>query len=508
MKNLLLFAISFLFLTSKVQAAELDNLQLFYRCYQHLTQTFPEANNPALLLVKNNNKNAIDACMENVFDLAQLGSNGLMTNPNNQIARDVISNFQNLHSSWFTHKDLQLLAVTGFSSFPPFDFYESSTAANYITKSLFDEGTPANYILTADHHLRAKRHLGVPAYADFFSSRFVSQASDLFINGPNLFLEKGKITGFQEFTAPQDINYPYSFSFKSGSLVRDINGLLPVFAHYGGGAMGTVQYITSSVDEDYTYEIDGGVEIPRKWGESVYNDFLCRELPHVRSVDVTSYTDLNHELPFRKFNTCTRCHASMDQLTGLIRGFNVREIRHREYIPAEDRNITKAGSWEFTLKHHEKDPRIGTAYPPADPFPAPLAESVPEWPGSTDADYQKRPSHGRLFFRDYKGSLVNEKVTGLDNLGLKLSQRLDPYLCLTKRYYKYMTGIDVDIRDPDPAEGLAEATSDPQRQKLISLTQSYAGSPIGSGAQSLRSLIEAIMRHPDYKQSNYGVTNE
>lgn len=507
MSRLLVFSLVFLFSLSS-WARDLTNKELFFRCYQHLTQKFPAKNNPARIAVEVNNKNAVTACMEDVFDQALL-VNDQVTDSLNQTTLDVINNFQNLHASWFRYKDTNQMTVSGYTHEFPKDIYETSGPANYITRAMFDEALPASYIFTADHHLDSVRNLGRKPITstNSYARGFIENVADVYFSDFSMMYDIGKVIGFKPRTISSEIVFPYTFQNKAyGGAVVTRSGGIPLKAHYGGGVLGSIPYITQSIDEDYTFKIDGGVEIPRKWGESLVNDFLCRELPVVRESDVTQYVNINSELPYRKQSSCTACHATMDQITGVIRGYSIFENRHYRYNAVTDSNDLRGGVYEFNLKYHPKDPRIGSQHAIRDEFPPP-EPSLAGWPDYQDADYQKRPATGKLFYRDSNGNLVDQSVSGLEDLGAKLSSQIDPYLCLTKRYYHYFMGVDVPLGDPGVAT-YGVAPDNTHKQKVFSLAQGLSGNPIGTGSQSLRSLIHSIISSPEYKKSNFGVSNE
>ena len=60
------------------------------------------------------------------------------------------------------------------------------------------------------------------------------------------------------------------------------------------------------------------------------------------------------------------------------------------------------------------------------------------------------PPRGKLYFRDYQGQLIDENLANLSEFGQKLAELDDPYVCWAKRYYAYLTGINVEIVDPGP----------------------------------------------------------
>ena len=123
------------------------------------------------------------------------------------------------------------------------------------------------------------------------------------------------------------------------------------------------------------------------------------------------------------------------------------------------------------------------------------------WPITGDNVYHRRPPNGVLYYRDYNGNLVNQNVTGVQDLGAKIAARDDMYICAAKRYYEYFTGISVDtgdIKDPlYPNKLTADDTK--HRNFIIQLGKNF------KSHQNPRTLIKAILESPQYKRSNFEI---
>ena len=52
---------------------------------------------------------------------------------------------------------------------------------------------------------------------------------------------------------------------------------------------------------------------------AIAKDFLCRDLPLLRTADAQPYVVSNAPIAFRQVASCTRCHASIDQMSATIR---------------------------------------------------------------------------------------------------------------------------------------------------------------------------------------------
>ena len=98
---------------------------------------------------------------------------------------------------------------------------------------------------------------------------------------------------------------------------------------------------------------------------------------------------------------------------------------------------------------------------------------------------------------------MDQPVADVSDLGQKLAAQDDYYLCLTKRYYRYFLGIDVnigDIVDPDRKTALSGPDL-AHRNMVIKLGKTLKQS------QSIPQLIRSILSLENYKKSDFGVRN-
>ena len=96
-------------LGSKQVKAQLSPKSLFYRCYRHITQSYPPTDHEHIQKVVSGQLNPIDACLM-VLDKAKLvsNSNKRIANVNDQEALNVLRTMQSLHHSWLTNKTFPL----------------------------------------------------------------------------------------------------------------------------------------------------------------------------------------------------------------------------------------------------------------------------------------------------------------------------------------------------------------------------------------------------------------
>ena len=218
---------------------------------------------------------------------------------------------------------------------------------------------------------------------------------------------------------------------------------------------------------------DGGSRMYRRWGKHVVEDFLCRTQPTLRSYDVAYEVDTQSTIAFRKGSSCMACHATMDPIAGAAR--NLR----------------------FSFTHNTGLESTRVKYV-GNRFPDMAAVNFPK--DKPDANFYRRPADARLFYRSYNGDLVDESVTGLQSLGETIAQTNDFYVCAAKRYYQFLTGIEVtladegDVNTPVFKEGELN-----QRNKVIQLGMKL------KEHQSIEKLIEEIISSKAFISPDKGV---
>lgn len=449
------------------QAQYLSEPALFQRCFMQITSTRPKTNAQLTLDVKAGKIKAIDACLQ-VLHSSDFTANGLQTiaNPADPVSKNVLSTFHHLHSSWFFSKDFPTISGAG-TNLDIKDLYDASSPALYFTRALFKPSAQVREVLTTPDYLIPVRTNMDPAAG----AATGHVKTDFVFTSPFVFAPTGDLLGVQ----------PSPALIVNAAVINVTLTSIDLHRNYGGGVLGSESYLLenlSALPVNATYKTDGAIKMHRHWGKSVFRDFLCRELPVVREADVVSMVSASSPISFRTTTSCTKCHASHDRLSGVVR--NMRAL----YIGKGD--PTAAGLVQ----------RGGTF---ADFHPVTMtAES--SWGFTADADYYRRPPNGVLFFRDYLGQLVNQNVTGLNDLGQKMAATDDFYLCAAKRYYAYFTGIQVDMGDiTDPSHPTLSASDLKHRDIVIALGKNL------KQTQSLSQLISDILQLDHYKKIDFGI---
>jgi hypothetical protein len=208
---------------------------------------------------------------------------------------------------------------------------------------------------------------------------------------------------------------------------------------------------------------------------NIYQDFLCKSLPVVLSSD---YPDIgvitstgNNASAFRFSSTCLQCHVSMDRGAAIFRNL----------ISVKSGGPDDLGSIQFMANRN-----VGT-------FASDLSGTELSFPINRDDDFYRRAPKGKLFYRSYNSTLIDLNINGIVQLGSEIAAQDDFYACVASKYYKYFTGISVNLENLEvraQANPTAASLNTDQlyhRNQVIALGQSLKTST------SLKSLILEII---------------
>lgn len=471
MKKLTSIAIAAVGLGFSYQGAAetLTNLQVFSRCYSQITQKRLPDNHALVAAVQAGTKGPIDACME-VFDKAKFSAltNTRIANTNDVEAKAVLQTLHKVHTSWFDKKDVTPVAST-VASAGLADILDNEIPAMHFTRALFKPNADIREVLTGTISLKPIRTNMDPTQGP----KSKRPKTDHIFRASTVFAAMGELFGIRTL-ANNELLKTYSYLNSAGT---EITGPANLGTHLGGGILGEQIYLVQNFGLGFQANSDGAEVVPRRLGRAIFNDLLCRTLPVIRSEDATPfvlYSPGPLTASFRTSSGCTRCHASMDRISSVARNL---EYFSRAALGA---NL----GFEIMIN---RGPVAGVA-----------AETA--WPSQADANYFKRPPNGVLYFRNQRGTLVNRNVTSLGTLGTAITEQDDFYSCAAKRYYRYFTGIDVDIGDvDDPSAGIFLSPRDIfHRNRVLQLGADLRTS------RSTRDLIERILRLPSYSRSDFG----
>lgn len=457
MKYKLLFAISFFLPGTPSLAQALEPSKVFAKCYGQLTGKFLKISHPDYQAVKQGTVSPVDACLK-LIDKAIFDDND-RTNVADQESLDTLKTLNDLHSSWFFAKMFPGTAQNNENDTTRLHL-DPATAGLWFTKALFDNDWDLTKVLNFNGHASAIRQQENPnqsLYFNFPNSGGSARVIDMTRND----------SSFDNVRFP-DAGTLYGVREEANSIWREGNTDRNILHNFSNsGLVSFHHYLIQNIDEDVDWVADGALNMARKWSRNIFSDLLCRTLPAVRMSDVTDLVVPNSPTSFRQKGTCTQCHATSDQLASTIRNF--------EYIRVDRQND---GGYYGSFVQTNGNPVNG-------------------WPDTSTPNYQNTPATGKLYFRNYKGQLIDEALTSLADVGPKLLEQDDFFVCVASRYYRYFTGITVELRDPgDPASpALSELD-----QRHFNIVESL-GMKL-KNTKDLSSLIRDIISLESYQNSN------
>lgn len=477
-----LFAVvsGILFLVSTSTPAEtLTQRQIYERCFAKLVRQTPGPDDPFVNQINAGTLTGSNACIA-LLNLASFNgtTSSVQTFTNEPakylLAQKVLASMHDFHMSWFTVKR----------------YVSGGLCEDQMTNGLVDNQTPALYLTRALFHPDKSKYTyaSVVTGSDTPKALRVNQNPDRSIYGPN------KTTSSDDTSVPNFDSYVKPFEFAGHGPLLGVGSwsspltILSVTAapniagedfqtqtnfngrvSQGGGLLGSQAFLLNTFGENADILTDLE-KMPRTFSKSVFRDLLCRELPVLNDGDADRYlSEASDAISFRKSTACLQCHASMDQLLGVVR--NQRLMRSGPCATARTPDIYNS--------HHL--------------FGQPWTTTNTSWPPTKNLAWRKNKPTGKLLFRDYKNALQNYDITGLGSLGNTLALSDDLYVCAAKRYYEYFTGIDVDISP------IGSGTLSPDqafyRQRVVNLGIEFKNT-LGKDPKKL---VEKILNLPEYK---------
>lgn len=535
-----LIALALMPLFMSAQAQELSPQSLFNRCYIQLTGLPIPLNHALMNQVKSGQIKALDACLQ-ILNKAKLQANGELNNINDKEAKAVLNTFYSFHRTWFSANSIEELNVyNSFEHNGTVDLYDATEPALALTFSMFGNGQKYSDTLNRPTGVRALR---VEDDATKARLGWVSSHPGRFINTfPNLPDQNGNNVGMQnalvsfrdsstkatavsrninihisqrlpvpiisvgelvgvrptteKFTVPNISLMPLG-DLKSdrGSLYPELNYSYDFFKTQGGGILGMPIYLMSYYGHGMNMKFNGSTKVPRRWSQQNMESFLCASFPALRESDVRDFVDTNSDVPFRKSSSCVMCHATLDPMAYTARNVTIGATDYMRVYFNGNTSKDADGKTVFPPAAYLRNAIAITTYKT-------IKESVTGWPSADVPDFHLQKPTGRLYFRSVTGTLIDKSVLNIADLGKAMSETEDYYLCAAKRYFEFMTGIEVplydrtDPRNADLNRALSQQSID-DRAYVENLAKNLRNN------QSVMQMVEDIIKSPYYSKENF-----
>lgn len=471
---------------TSLSQAPLSELAIYNRCYAHLTQKDLPLKHPNIELIRAGTLKGVDACIQ-LLESAKLNSSGsregFLLNDNLE-SRLVLRTFNDLHRTWFPSDSLTQAIAFEDITYRTGLVIDETEPALHVTRVLLTAGMPFSTVVVGSESVEALRTNG-PSLYDQNLSEIVNgvqlnykikhkasmdpAAVSVNLNPP--LIQTGELIGVRRMSlnsSKENLTANTNFIAPPGNILP---GPLKINESSGGGIIGTKSYMMLNLGATSYRPPDGGIIMSRRWSKNLLNDLLCRGLPVVRSGDALPLvqTAITTATPsFRKTPSCVRCHSTIDPMA------------------ATARNVSFA--WTTA-------PLFGGIHSLVKwPVSLPAENSVVD----ADKDYFKRPPNGRLFYRNYKGDLIDRPVSGIQDLGQALAETEDLYICTAAKYLEFFTGIKLSLSDPGDPDN--SGPIDPAN-KVYGDYAIRLGKNLMSD-QNLANLIKDILRSELYRKNS------
>ncbi len=434
-----------------------DELKRLEKCHGLFVGERITKSSPLYASVSSGALSGTDACMS-LLGQARLGSDGRIPSVNgvpDSTGHKILATLVEFHRSQLESPDFN--AASGGSRTREMDLFDANEPAFHFVYSLLKPGEPYSNVVMRSSGIRAIRYT---ARTTPRTRRVVDSGAIAYSQGPGptpaawnpTLIETGRIAGLVPDTVVNQIDtLETNVAQYQG---RNTN------SHFGGGFMGSQAYMLATWNNTNF----------RIWAKDLMADALCKDIPVLRSIDVLQAVKPTSSFAWRQGISCMQCHETMDPLSaamrtqGLIRASPVNDVRF------------------WVARNTDR---------PSAPYPS----------MSPDPDYSRRPPDFSLKYRSFDGTLVELNGTGIPALGQALANRDDLYVCAAKRYFRFLTGIDTDLRDDsDPLNPLDLSPSEKKyRSRVIELGRQLKQD------QSARELFKRIISSPTFIYPDRGV---
>ncbi|MCP4912749.1 MAG: hypothetical protein GY909_06490 [Oligoflexia bacterium] len=455
--------------------------EIYKRCYSKLTDLPLSAQDDRLKEIEEGDLSGADACMLLIGNATKINDSDIIVQ--NELGSRILLNFQKLHSFWFKEWNF----FTAMSTWGTFELLDPTRTGIHFSYSLFNPQYSLADIFSGQRSFELTRQSkqksefliykfkNEPRYKinDYKYIYGLSQKDGSYKSWNPSRVQTGKITGIKMIAKNEDI-LPIVVDSKDNQKeinpATEIKFKKSIHTGHGGGIIGDEAYISLNLGQDLGKKMDGGKLLPRRWSNALVSEFLCRDLPVLKTEDVIQYVQPNSTLPFRKNESCMKCHVTMDNMAGLVR--NVQQTYSAD---------AGGDGWIHSthLRRFEIDDKLE------------FLKTAPD----KDEYFYKRPYRALFKYRDVNDKLIVKNLSSLDELGKTILEIDDFYYCTSKKYLKYFTGVDI------PLTLISKRKKNAKERLQVEVLKK-----LGLGfkkSKSLRSLIRSIYETPYFKSLNY-----
>ena len=388
-----------------------------------------------------------------------------------------LRNFQFLHNSFFTEVNFN----KNNENWGTFELFDPSETAYSLTASLFIDEIKFDSLFQGSSLIGAKRKKeGDSEFLVFRQDdeKFLPQERYQWLNGndPDSPVKwspepapapRGQLVGFKKYSPKRSLIFNV---YKNNEEREGVPGIFPLHKSFGGGILGSTSYSILNYSNNFLQVMDNENKTMRSWSKAIIRDYMCRSLPVISIYDSYNKVNKTSKLPFQRSATCLQCHLSIDPTA---KALSFVSMGHNNVIAERiDLKAKTIGALQSIV-----------------PFDVRHSGLVEKY---------KTDEKGKMVFRNYQGEYKELKFQNIEELGKKMMQELDPYLCFSKRYLEYFLDLRIDLDDLIKNKNTHSAKDRFIYNELIKFGEKLKKN------QSPKELLKAIFDHDLYK---YGYEN-
>jgi hypothetical protein len=494
-----------------VEARVLNPREQLARCYTHLTGLRLSATDP--LYAKLAKQSAAKICIDILAEV-KFGADGMLTARDNPLHRAVLKQFNDMHRGWFDKRMLLANELNDALS-GTIDVIDPYQQSYYITRAFFTDGLHYNSVLRGYDNIMAVRDVSKATTAGSASGTrrptrlyfggYDGEGSDVSISPTRMvesvlafaptpdinklsfaavpMVQVGELIGIRNEAGQANIGGFWTKATAGGGSLNDAGLRVPLNPDeaFGGGALGTQSALVLNFGHSFDYDTNGTTKLPRRWIDTEMKSFMCRQGPYVRASDITPYKRAEAEAPpFRQSDSCLRCHAMMDQAAMTTRNLVIGQTS--TFINSHNRLSALIGRFNVSAGNE-----AGQEF----------------WPWKPVASFKYQAPVGKLYLRSINGTLIDQPVNNLNELGIALSNTDDYYACAAKRYFEKFTGVAINLYDPNDVDNTSVIEGQNERDIEFRRFVLALGQELKAGG-SLKNMVKRILESDYYKQSDFG----
>lgn len=548
--------------SKNLQLSEVEKLN---RCYNRFVNKPLQTSGTSLgaklyVEVRDKKKTGSAACLA-LLEYAALNSSGILTNSTSEEAQAIVQTFHHLHNSFFKVNALNYSSNYHAMTLMMRDLDEP---ALYYTQALFGGKSVSNAV-TAKESLRSIRTSNLKK--ENYKSRYMNPhhqgsypasmvdvprltvydgdttkypekekyARDIITAGFKTLIAEAEATkdtaklnsiknstnsGVNAYRIVKSFNLTDAQIIGQGALIgiqaqKALTVPIPpiasyagvklnnsgdashnLYAHPGGGILGTPMYQIKNTNLGANVPTGGAgmdpwATVPRRFTSRLYEDLLCHILPTLKAADVTADVDAKSSHGFRNSATCMACHSSFDPLAGAFRNRVVGITSASQNSEIHTQPARSVGSPILTVREYKPDASV-----------------------TNIKTYALQTPTGRLMYRDHSGSLIKQTAGSVAQLGQFIADSDDFYRCVAKRYYHFLTGIDVNLYAQDTD---LDAVGKKHKKLVFQMGRILKGAQYADKneettyknyKQSLKMLVKFIVDSDSFSRRDLGLMGE